>query len=117
MVRRQSVLHLRLDRRRADEPDAFKEEMEVGDVEVDDLPDWARTIVEVHLEAKAGVAKAVLERAPIVGSSFGEAELRESLEELRRGRDVNVEGPGDLTREVPVSVAEGADDREAVLPR
>src|SRR5207244_3474086 len=65
--------------------------------------------------AHAGRSQAILARPRIAFSSVDQAEFREALQELRRGRDVDVEGTGDLAREVPMRVAKGPQDGEAVL--
>src|SRR5712691_3246066 len=115
MVRRETVLHLNLDRRRADVPDPLEERVEVGDVEVDHLAKGPGFVFEIHLEAQVGGPQTILERAGVVRPAIHEPELRETLKELRRRRDVNVQGPRDLARKVPVPVAEGPEDRDAVL--
>src|SRR5207302_8701421 len=74
-----------------------------------------RVVHEVDVEPEVGRSQAILERPRIVFSSFDQAELGEALQELRRGRDVDVEGTGDLAREVPIGVAKGPQDGEAVL--
>src|SRR6266480_949392 len=117
MVRRQPVLHLRLDRRRAEVADSFEEGVEICDVEVNHFAQRRRVVHEVDVEAEVGRSQAVLERPRIVLSSFHQAELGEALQELRRGRDVDLEGTGDLAREVPIRVAKGPQDGEAVLAR
>src|SRR5206468_7909936 len=63
MVRREPMLHLDLDRRRADEPDSLEERMEVGDVEVDHLAKGPGLVLEIHLEAQVRGPQSVLERA------------------------------------------------------
>src|SRR5437867_8414023 len=115
MVRREPMLHLDLNRRRADEPDPLEERMEVGDVEVDHLAKGPGLVLEMHVEAQVRGPQSVLERAGIVRPTIDEAELRESLKELRRGRDVHVKRARDLARKVPVPVAERSEDRDAVL--
>src|SRR5216117_210820 len=115
VVRRQPMLHLRLDRRRAEVTDSFEEGVEICDVEVNHFAQRRRVVHEIDVEAEVGRSQAILERPRIVFSSFDQAELREALQELRRGRDVDVEGTGDLAREVPIRVAKGPQDGEAVL--
>src|SRR2546426_8092054 len=115
MVRREPMLHLDLDRGRADVPDPLEKRVEVGDVEVDHFAKGSGLVLEIHLEPQVGRPQSILERAGVVGPTIDEAELREALQELRRGRDVDVEGPRDLARQVPVPVAEGPEDRDAVL--
>src|ERR1700756_2967579 len=105
MVRCEPMLHLDFDRRRAHVPDAFEERMEVRDVEVDDLAQGTALVLEIDLEPQMGGTQAILERAGVVRPAVDEPEVRETLQELRCGRDVNVEGPGYLARQVPVSVA------------
>src|SRR2546427_4395419 len=117
VVRREPMLHLDLDRRRADEPDSLEERMEVGDVEVDHLAKGPGLVLEIHLEAQVRGPQSVLERAGIVRPTVDEPEIRESLKELRRGRDVHVKRARDLARKVPVPVAERSEDRDAVLAR
>src|SRR5919198_1667698 len=94
VVCREPVLHLRLDPGGPERPDAVEEVVEVGDVEVDHLSEGARVVGEVDLEPEVGGSKAVLMRSRVVGSSLDEAELGEPLQELRHGRDVDVERPG-----------------------
>src|SRR6266571_5201526 len=115
MVRREPMFHLDLDRGRADVPDPLEERVEVGDVEVDHFAKGSGLVLEIHLEPQVGGPQSILERAGVVGPTIDEAELREALKELRRGRDVDVKGPRDLARKVPVPVAEGPEDRDAVL--
>src|SRR5436309_9740931 len=115
MVRRQPVLHLRLDRRCTEVADSFEEGVEICDVEVNHFAQRRRVVHEVDVEPEVGRSQAILERPRIVFSSFDQAELGEALQELRRGRDVDVEGTGDLAREVPIGVAKGPQDGEAVL--
>src|SRR6267143_582849 len=117
VVIRESVLHLRLDRGRTEVADSFEEGVEEGDVEVDHFAQRPRVVREVDVEAQVGRPQTVLERPRIVLPPFDEAELREPLQELRRGRDVDVQGTSDLAREVPIRVPEGPQDREAVLAR
>src|SRR5213593_3171856 len=47
MVRGETMLHLDLDRRRSDVPDAFEERVEVGDVEVDHLAEGTGLVVKI----------------------------------------------------------------------
>src|SRR2546428_1876952 len=115
MVRRQPMFHLNLDRGRADVSNPLEERVEVLDVEVDHFAKGSRLVLEIHLEPQVGGPQSILERAGVVGPTIDEAELCEALKELRRGRDVNVQGPRDLDRKVPVPVAQGPDDRDAVL--
>src|SRR3989441_6496836 len=115
MVRRQPMLLLNLVRGRADVSNPLKERVEVLHVEVDHFAKGSRLVLEIHLEPQVGGPQSILERAGVVGPTIDEAELREALQELRRGRDVDVEGPRDLARQVPVPVAEGPEDRDAVL--
>src|SRR5881296_4176840 len=115
MVRGEAMLHLDLDRWRADVPDAFEEGVEVRDVEVDHLAQGTGLVVEIDLEPQMRGPQAILERAGVVRPAVDEPEFREALQELRRGRDVNVEGPRDLARQMPVPVAQRAEDRDAVL--
>src|SRR5947209_7176910 len=61
-------------------------------VEVNHFAQRRRVVHEVDVEAQAGRSQAILERPRIVFSSFDQAEFREALQELRRGRDVDVEG-------------------------
>src|SRR2546422_5725792 len=117
MVRREPMLHLDLDRRRADVPDPLKERVEVGDVEVDHLANGPGLVLELHLEAQVRGPQSVLERAGVVRPTVDEPEIRESLKELRRGRDVHVKRARDLARKVPVPVAKRSEDRDAVLAR
>src|SRR5437867_7755983 len=117
MVRREPMLHLDLNRRRADEPDPLEERMEVGDVEVDHLAKGPGLVLEMHLEAQVRGTQSVLERAGIVRPTVDEPEIRESLKELRRGRDMHVKRARDLARKVPVPVAKRSEDRDAVLAR
>src|SRR2546422_9776304 len=114
VVRREPMFHLDLDRGRADVPDSLEERVEVGDVEVDHFAKGSGVVLEIHLEPQVGGPQSILERAGVVGPTIDEAELREALKELRRGRDVDVKGPRDLARQVPVPVAEGPEDRDAV---
>src|SRR6266508_2056078 len=106
VVRREAVLHLRLNRRRADESDPFEQGVEVRDVEVDHLAQRPGVVLEVELEAEAGVPESIFGGPRIVRPSLDEAELPEPLQELRRGRDVDVQAPCDLAREMPAVVAE-----------
>src|SRR5438445_1881287 len=115
MVRRQPMFHLNLDRGRADVSNPLEERVEVLDVEVDHFAKGSGLVLEIHLEPQVGGPQSILERAGVVGPTIDEAELCEALKELRRGRDVNVQGPRDLARQVPVPVAEGPEDRDAVL--
>src|SRR3989475_11240954 len=115
MVRREPMLHLDLDRRRADVPDPLKERVEVGDVEVDHLAKGPGLVLEIHLEAQVRGPQSVLRRAGIVRPTVDEPEIRDSLKELSRGRDVHVKRARDLARKVPVPVAERSEDRDAVL--
>src|SRR2546425_2314774 len=62
-----------------------------------------------------GGPQAILERAGVVRPAVDEPEFREALQELRCRRDVNVDGPRDLARQMPVPVAERSEDRDAVL--
>src|SRR5438093_9898742 len=116
MVRRQPVLHLRLNRRRPEVADSCEEGVEICDVEVNHFAQRRRVVHEVDVEAEAGRSQAILERPRIVFSSFDQAELGEALQELRRGRDVDVEGTGDLAREVPIGVAKGPQDERLCSP-
>src|SRR3989442_9346593 len=52
MVRRQPVLHLRLDRRRAEVADSFEEGVEICDVEVNHFAQRRRVVHEVDVEAE-----------------------------------------------------------------
>src|SRR5256712_10968796 len=115
VVRREPMFHLDLDRGRADVPDSLEERVEVGDVEVDHFAKGSGLVLEIHLEPQMGGPQSILERAGVVGPTIDEAELREALKELRRGRDVDVKGPRDLARKVPVPVADGPEDRDAML--
>lgn len=54
MVRRQAMLHLDLDRRRADVPDSLEERVEICDVEVDDLAERSGLVIEVDFETQSG---------------------------------------------------------------
>src|SRR5256886_10842461 len=116
MVRREPMFHLDLDRGRADVPNPLEERVEVRDVEVDHFAKGSGLVLEIHLEPQLGGPQSILERTGVVGPPIDEAELREALKELRRGRGGNVKGPGDLAREVPVPVAQGPENRDAVLP-
>src|SRR5881409_1076642 len=100
---------------RADVPNPLEERVEVRDVEVDHFAKGSGLVLEIHLEPQLGGPQSILERTGVVGPTIDEAELREALKELRRGRDVNVKGPRDLARKVPLPVAEGPEDRDAVL--
>src|SRR5712691_9292328 len=115
VVRRKTVFHLRLDGRLAEVANSLEQGVEVCHVEVDHLTKRARFVFEVHFKAEARRSQPVLERPRIVGTAFYESELREPLEELRRGRDVDFEDPGDLARQNPLSVPQGPQDREAML--
>src|SRR5437870_6523230 len=115
MVRGEAMLHLDLDRRRSDVPDAFEERVEVRHVEVDHLAQGTGLVVEIDLEPQMGRPEAILERTGVVRPAVDEPEFREALQELRSGRDVNVEGPRDLARQMPVPVAQRTEDRDAVL--
>src|SRR5712691_7753652 len=115
MVRRETMFHLRLDRRLAEVPNPFEQGVEVCDVEVDHLAKRTRFVFQVHFKTEVRRVQPVLERAGIVRAALDEPELRESLEELRRRRDVDFEGPGDFARQNPFSVPQGPQDREAVL--
>src|SRR5207245_9851034 len=61
--------------------------------------------------------EAVLERARVVRPAVDESEVRESLQELRGRRDVNVKRPCDLAGQMPAPVSQGPQDRDAVLAR
>src|SRR5437016_3076497 len=76
MVRRQPVLHLRLDRRRTEVADSFEEGVEICDVEVNHFAQRRRVVHEIDVEAEAGRSQAILERPRIVLSSFDQAELQ-----------------------------------------
>src|SRR6267143_1995351 len=89
--------------------------VEVCHVEVDHFTKRTRFVFEVHFKAEARRSQPVLERPRIVRAAFYEPELREPLEELRRGRDVDFEDPRDLARQNPLSVPQRPQDREAVL--
>src|SRR2546422_5948621 len=117
MVRREPMLHLDLNRRRADEPNPLEERMVVGDEEIEHLAKGPGLVLEIHLEPQGRGPQSVLERAGVVRPTIDEPELRESLKELRRGRDMHVKRARDLARKVPVPVAERSEDRDAVLAR
>src|SRR6266581_4174905 len=74
MVRREPMLHLDLDRRRADVPDPLEERLEVGDVEVDHFAKGPGLVLEVHFEPQVRGPQSVLERAEI-----GRASCRERV--------------------------------------
>src|SRR5207244_8238899 len=61
MVRGEAMLHLDLDRRRADVPDAFEEQVEVRHVEIDHLAEGTGLVVEIDLEPQMGRPEAILE--------------------------------------------------------
>src|SRR5213596_1636797 len=115
MVRRETMFHLNLDRRRADVPNPLKQGMEVGDVEVDHFPKRSGLLLEIHLESKVGGPQSIFERAGVVRPTIDEYEIREALQEFRGRRDVDVERPRDFAGKMPVAVAERAEDRDAVL--
>src|SRR5467141_2421447 len=115
VVRRETVFHLRLDGRLAEVSNSVEQGVEVCHVEVDHFTKRTRFVFEVHFKAEARRSQPVLERPRIVRAAFYEPELREPLEELRRGRDVDFEDPRDLARQNPLSVPQRPQDREAVL--
>src|SRR5437899_11277468 len=59
----------------------------------------------------------ILERARVVRPAVDESEVRESLQEFRGRRDVNVKRPCDLAGQMPVPVSQGPQDRDAVFAR
>src|SRR5437016_540371 len=117
MVRGQPVLHLRLDRGRAEGPDFLEEGLEVHHVEVDHFAERTGVVGKVDVEPEMRGPEAILERPRIVCLPLHEPEVRDALQELGSGRGVDVERPCDLAREMPIPVPKGPQDCEAVLPR
>src|SRR5438445_533560 len=78
VVRRKAMLHLDLNRRRPDVPDALEEGVEVRDVEVDHLTKGASVILKIDFEPQVRGAEAVLERTRVVRQSDDESDVRES---------------------------------------
>src|SRR3990170_1017879 len=74
---------------------------------------------ELEVQAEAVAREPVLVRAPRPGlpePALQEPEVVHPAQELRGGRRVDPEGPGDLRRNPPLAGGQVPEDREAVLP-
>src|SRR5207245_4643933 len=69
VVRREAMLHLNLNCRRPDVPDALEEGVEVRDVEVDHLTKGAPAILQSDFHPQMLVPATVTERGSVVGSA------------------------------------------------
>src|SRR3989454_528390 len=98
-------------------PIALEEGVEVRDVEVDHLTKGASVILKIDFEPQMRGPEAVLERPRVVRPAVDESEVRESLQELRGRRDVNVKRPCDLAGQMPAPVSQGPQDCDAVFAR
>src|SRR5205814_698160 len=70
MVRGQPVLHLRLDRGRAEGPDFLEEGLEIHDEEVDHFAERTGVVGKVDVEPEMRGPEAILARAIIVGQNM-----------------------------------------------